>query len=240
LVHLLYIAQTLAYNPTAFFALWNTVFSCAVASATSRPARPSVSVVRTQWQRTLMYLTFWGALATSSSGTTVNHWRRPLIGGEMGHSEHLRAVEPPKKAPFFESAMPARPGKVWSGMPQVTNLPCTFSVLRAGVNGGRSANGRARCGRRLEDKNGEERERRRDTHFMYESSGDFFVTSAVEMMRSNSSEYGSAKLSPTACTACAAPSLLAFASWSSRHEKAVNSAPSALPKMILWRPSAAR
>jgi hypothetical protein len=34
-----------------------------------------------------------------------------LVGGELGHSEHLRAVEPPKKAPFFESAMPARPGK---------------------------------------------------------------------------------------------------------------------------------
>jgi hypothetical protein len=40
-------------------------------------------------------------------------------------------VELPKKAPSFESAMPARPGKGWSGMPQVTNLPYTCSVLHA-------------------------------------------------------------------------------------------------------------
>jgi hypothetical protein len=95
-----------------------------------------------------------------------------------------------------------------------------------------STNGRARCGRRLEDKNGEEREGRRDTPFMNASSGDFFVTSAVEMMRSNASEYGSPMLSPTACTASAAPSVFASASFFAWREKAVNSAPSALPKMI--------
>jgi hypothetical protein len=114
--------------------------------------------------------------------------------------------------------MPARPGKVWSGMPQVTNLPCTCSPC---ARSSAAVDGRARCGRRLEDKNGEERERRRDTHFMYASSGDSFVTSAVEMMRSNSSEYGSAKLSPTAYTASAAPSFFASASLCSWREKAV-------------------
>jgi hypothetical protein len=66
------------------------------------------------------------------------------------------------------------------------------------------------------------------------------VTSAVEMMRSNSSGYGSAKLSPGACTASAAPSFFASASLLSWREKAVNSAPSALPRMILWWHSAAR
>jgi hypothetical protein len=67
---------------------------------------------------------------------------------------------------------------------------------------------------------------------MYASSGNFSVTSAVEMMRSNSSAYGSAKFSPTAWTAWAAPSFFASASLSSWREKAVTSAPSALPKMI--------
>jgi hypothetical protein len=103
-----------------------------------------------------------------------------------------------------------------------------------------STNRRARGGRRLEDKHGEVRERRHDTHFMYASTGDFSLTSAVEMIRSNSSEYGEAKLSPTASTASAAPSFFASASLSSWREKAVNSEPSALPKMILWWPSAAR
>jgi hypothetical protein len=55
-----------------------------------------------------------------------------------------------------------------------------------------------RCVRRLEVRDGEKRAKRRDTHFMYASSENFSVMYAVEIVRSNSSAHGSAKLSSVA------------------------------------------
>jgi hypothetical protein len=58
--------------------------------------------------------------------------------------------------------------------------------------------GGAGTGSSARTERGEERAGQCNTYFMYASSGNFSVTSAVERMRSKSSAHGSARCSPTA------------------------------------------